>query len=123
MLNNSSMFQPGLNQSSAWKWHARIGCSPDETCGATRPGSGAMKCVRTYYCVPTYEVVKMRTPNIQHRISNFEGVRFTSCVSPKLFVRTYYDEEEFRLLICSKTSSMIQPGLSQSSAWQWHARI
>ena len=34
MLNNSSMFQPGLSQSLAWQWHVRIGCSPDEICGA-----------------------------------------------------------------------------------------
>jgi len=32
---NSSMFQQCLSQSSAWKGHVWIGCSPDGTCGAT----------------------------------------------------------------------------------------
>ena len=32
------------------KGFARIGCSPDETCGATRPERGAMKCASTILC-------------------------------------------------------------------------
>jgi len=63
----SSMFQQGLSQSLAWQWHVRIGCSPDETCGATRPGRGAMKCAKTYSCNLLYGGAE-----IEHRISNKE---------------------------------------------------
>jgi len=44
---NSSMFQQCLSQSSAWKGHVWIGCSPDGTCAPIAIGGGpggAMKC-------------------------------------------------------------------------------
>ena len=49
-------------------------------------------------------------------MSNVE-VRFTSCVSRKLFVRFYYEQEKFRVLICSiipacfsRASANLRPG-------------
>jgi hypothetical protein len=64
------MFQPGLSQSSAWHWHVRIGCSPDETCGATRPEREAMKCAKTYSCNVLYGVpIEPRILNTEYRMS------------------------------------------------------
>ena len=63
MLNNSSMFQPGLSQSSVWQWHVRIGCSPDETCGA-REGCYEMR--------DDLFSNAHTGANVEHRISNTE---------------------------------------------------
>src|SRR5688500_746591 len=48
-------------------------------------------------------------------MSNFEGVRFTSCASNKLFVRTYYDKKEFR----SVKYSLLPACFSRASANLW----
>jgi hypothetical protein len=56
---------------------ARIGCSPDETCGAARPGREAMKCAKSYLIICFAEC--------QHN-ADVEGVAFISsaCIEWKL---------------------------------------
>jgi hypothetical protein len=45
-----------------------------------------MKCAKTYSC---NDFLECQDTNVEHRISNIEEVRFTSCVSNKLLVRFY----------------------------------
>ena len=98
----SSMFQQGLSQSLAWQWHVRIGCSPDETCGATRPGRGAMKCAKTYSCNLLYggAEIEHRISNKEHRMSKGWILLFAHSIN-----YLYYEERRIQVSNIVNTSS------------------
>ena len=54
----------------------------------------------------------------EYRMSNFEGVRLTSCASSKLFVRFYCGAKDSGFQY-DQNFQHVSAGLSQSLAWQW----
>ena len=109
---NGSIIPACSSLASANLWpgrrFARIGCSPDETCGARE---GAMKCAKNYSCNALYAC------QFEHRISNTECRMSNECVlslaHPVNCLHGSIMGRKNSVSIWLNNSSMFHPGLSQ----------